>query len=88
MKVPPLIIYLLFGSVFQADSPTEKDPLEASLFLLRQLPPHSTEANLERLVKLRPELEAELRNAVDVPAKVVQGEFLACDYNREGDLYR
>jgi len=66
---------------------------DASLELLRSLPPHQTEANLDRLVRQQPELEAELRNAVDVPCKVMlcpkaQREFLACEYNRAGDAYR
>lgn len=48
---------------------------------------------MERLITLRPECEADLRNAVDVPSKVIvcpktKQEFLACDYNRVGDAYR
>lgn len=61
--------------------------------LLRHLPPENTEANLKLLVKAVPELEADLRNAVDVPCRVVvcpttSREFLACDYNRVEDAYR
>jgi capping protein beta len=48
---------------------------------------------MERLISLRPEYGTDLRNAIDVPSKVIvcpntKQEFLACDYNRIGDAYR
>lgn len=71
----------------------EDNKFNACLDLLRHLPPHQTEENLERLVQLQPELEADLRNAVDVPCRILvcpqsNREFLACDYNRVSDFYR
>src|SRR5690349_12594543 len=67
--------------------------MEACLSLLRKLPPQNVARNLDHLVALQPALEAELRNAVDLPCRVLlcpeaSREFLACDYNREGALYR
>lgn len=57
------------------------------------LPPQNVQENLDRFVALRPDLEDDLRNAVDVPCKVLlckeaSREFLACEYNREGVFYR
>lgn len=67
--------------------------LEASLDLLRRLPPQRVEENLLSLVQLIPEHTDKLLNTVDVPAKVrvcpvTFREYLCCDYNRDGDSYR
>lgn len=69
--------------------------LEACISIIKGLPPTNTVDNLDRLVNLKPELEAELRNAIDVPSKVLvcnqtSREFLATDYNYnpETKLYR
>jgi capping protein beta len=65
-------------------------PLEAALDLLRRLPPQNVESNLSALLTLLPDYRAPLLKTVDVPARIVgeQHEFIACDYNREGESYR
>lgn len=68
-------------------------PLEAALDLLRRLPPHRIEENLNSLIKLLPQYADTLRSTVDVPAKVcvcrkTSREYLICEYNRDGDSYR
>lgn len=67
--------------------------LEAALDLLRRLPPQNIEENLLRLIQLLPGYTPALLNTVDIPTKVhvcptSQQEYLACDYNRDGDSYR
>lgn len=72
------------------------DPLASALDLLRRLPPSKISSNLETLINLCPELAEELISSVDQPSLVKtdntkQGagrEYLACDYNRDGDSYR
>ena len=70
------------------------DALEASLDLLRRLPPSKVSQNLDLLQSLLPEdVTTELLSSVDVPlatrtcAKTGR-EYLLCDYNRDGDSYR
>lgn len=67
--------------------------LEAALDLLRRLPPQSIEENLLSLLQLLPNQAAQLLNTVDIPTKVkvcptTSREYLACDYNRDGDSFR
>lgn len=67
--------------------------VEAALDLLRRLPPQNIEQNLVALARLLPQYTPELLNTVDVPSKVrictqSSREYLACDYNRDGDSYR
>lgn len=67
--------------------------VEAALDLLRRLPPQNVEENLVALLRLLPAHTAELLNTVDVPTKVhlcslSNREYIACDYNRDGDSYR
>jgi capping protein beta len=70
------------------------DPLTLSLDLLRRLPPHRINENLETLITLCPSLAEELISSVDQPSVVKvdgsaqQREYLCCDYNRDGDSYR
>lgn len=68
--------------------------LDASLDLLRRLPPSKTSHHLSLLQSLLPEdVTAELIQSVDQPlltktdAKTGR-EYLLCDYNRDGDSYR
>ena len=68
--------------------------LDASLDLLRRLPPSKTSHNLQLLQSLLPEeVTAELLQSIDQPlltricAKTGR-EYLLCDYNRDGDSYR
>lgn len=67
--------------------------LEAALDLLRRLPPQAVEENLLGLLQLLPGQAAQLLNTVDTPSKIricptTSREYLACDYNRDGDSFR
>lgn len=67
--------------------------LEAALDLLRRLPPQAVEENLLSLLQLLPGQAAQLLNTVDTPSKIricptTSREYLACDYNRDGDSFR
>lgn len=72
------------------------DPLSLSLDLLRRLPPSNISRNLDLLVNLCPALADDLYSSVDQPLRIridhsKQGagrEYLACDYNRDGDSWR
>lgn len=67
--------------------------LDASLDLLRRLPPFKIKQNLAKILQLSPSLTEELLSAVDQPLQVAVckksgKEFLLCDYNRDGVAYR
>src|SRR5438552_16210026 len=68
--------------------------LDASLDLLRRLPPSKTAHNLTLLQSLLPEdITAELLQSIDQPLATrtctkTGREYLLCDYNRDGDSYR
>src|SRR6202035_2033206 len=68
--------------------------LDASLDLLRRLPPSKTSHNLDLLQSLLPEdVTAELLQSIDQPlstrtCKKSGRDYLLCDYNRDGDSYR
>ncbi|POY74734.1 hypothetical protein BMF94_2210 [Rhodotorula taiwanensis] len=69
------------------------DPLTASLDLLRRLPPQQVAQNLSLLSDtVLPDFADDLLSSVDQPlqVKVDSGsrDYLACDYNRDGDSYR
>lgn len=70
------------------------DSLSLSLDLIRRLPPTAISNNLDLLVSLCPSLADDLYSSVDQPLKIrvdakSQGrEYLACDYNRDGDSWR
>jgi len=60
---------------------------------MRRMPPADVEDNVNRLIDLKPELEEELYQRVDLPLQVRQDEktgnsFIESDYNRDGDSYR
>ncbi len=72
-------------------------PLDVALDLLRRLPPSQILANLSTLVRLFPHLADDLYSSVDQPLAIrvdadpTHGkgrEYLACDYNRDGDSWR
>lgn len=80
-----------------AQAPTAEEgrvgALEAALDLLRRLPPQAVEENLLSLLQLLPGQAAQLLNTVDTPSKIrvcptTNREYLACDYNRDGDSFR
>lgn len=70
--------------------------LRQALDLLRRLPPSSVSSNLELIADVCPDIADELFSSVDQPLRVridstPQGagrEYLACDYNRDGDSWR
>src|SRR5271155_679628 len=68
--------------------------LDASLDLLRRLPPSKTSHNLQLLQSLLPEeVAADLLQSIDQPLSTrkcakIGREYLLCDYNRDGDSYR
>ncbi|KAI9503903.1 F-actin-capping protein subunit beta [Coemansia spiralis] len=67
--------------------------MDCALDLMRRLPPQNVEENLVTLLEIMPELTEDLLSAVDQPLKLRQDakegkEYLACDYNRDGDSYR
>jgi len=69
------------------------EALTASLSLLRRLPPHKVEQNVNGLLNLIPEETDELLQRVDQPLQVIVDastgrQFLQCDYNRDGDSFR
>lgn len=63
------------------------------LDLMRRLPPIHVEENVASLVAMCPDYADDLLGSVDQPLKVMTDratgkEYLACDYNRDGDSYR
>ncbi|KZT02616.1 F-actin capping protein beta subunit [Laetiporus sulphureus 93-53] len=69
------------------------DRVDSMLDLMRRLPPMQVEENVASLVAMCPGYADELLGSVDQPLKVMTDratgkEYLACDYNRDGDSYR
>ncbi|TKR96591.1 hypothetical protein L596_010591 [Steinernema carpocapsae] len=66
--------------------------LDASLDLMRRLPPQNCEQHLKDLVRLSPHLCEDLLSSIDQPLKVARDKtgkaYLLCDYNRDQDSYR
>lgn len=55
--------------------------------------PRLVEKVVHALINIRPDLSEELLQCVDIPLKVKAdtisgGEFIICDFNRDGDSYR
>ena len=71
----------------------DRDLLDSMLDLMRRLPPTHVEENVSALVSICPDYADDLLGSVDQPLKVLVDkatgkEFLACDYNRDGESYR
>lgn len=69
------------------------DVIESMLDLMRRLPPTRTKENVTALVDICPDESDELLQSVDVPLEIMVDhatgrEYLACDYNRDGESYR
>lgn len=69
------------------------DLVESMLDLMRRLPPTKVEENVQALVGMCPDYADDLLGSVDQPLKVLTDratgkEYLACDYNRDGESYR
>lgn len=69
------------------------DLVDSMLDLMRRLPPTQVEENVASLVAMCPDYADDLLGSVDQPLKVLTDratgrEYLACDYNRDGESYR
>jgi len=69
------------------------DLVDSMLDLMRRLPPTHVEENVSALVQMCPDYADDLLGSVDQPLKVMTDkstgkEYLACDYNRDGESYR
>ncbi|KAI0058655.1 F-actin capping protein beta subunit [Artomyces pyxidatus] len=67
--------------------------VDSMLDLLRRLPPTKIEDNVSALVQISPDYADDLLGNVDQPLKLkvdkaTGKEYLACDYNRDGESYR
>ncbi|KAF7791669.1 hypothetical protein EIP86_002692 [Pleurotus ostreatoroseus] len=71
----------------------DRDLVDSMLDLMRRLPPTHVEENVAALVGMCPDDADDLLGSVDQPLKVLVDratgrEYLACDYNRDGESYR
>ncbi|GJJ08372.1 hypothetical protein Clacol_002586 [Clathrus columnatus] len=69
------------------------DLLDSMLDLMRRLPPINVEDNVNSLISICPDYADDLLGSVDQPLKLKTDratgkDYLACDYNRDGDSYR
>jgi len=69
------------------------DIVDSMLDLMRRLPPTRTEENVETLINICPDYADDLLGSVDQPLQlktdnITGRDYLACDYNRDGDSYR
>ncbi|KAJ7261788.1 F-actin capping protein beta subunit [Mycena haematopus] len=69
------------------------DLVDSMLDLMRRLPPTRTEENVTALIGICPEYADDLLASVDQPLnlrtdRATGKEYLACDYNRDGESYR
>jgi hypothetical protein len=69
------------------------DLVDSMLDLMRRLPPTRTEENVTALIGICPDYADDLLGSVDQPLKLrtdraTGKEYLACDYNRDGESYR
>ncbi|KIL57125.1 hypothetical protein M378DRAFT_88304 [Amanita muscaria Koide BX008] len=69
------------------------DLVDSMLDLMRRLPPTRTEENVAALLNICPDYADDLLGSVDQPLQLKTDlatgrEYLACDYNRDGESYR
>ncbi|KAK1222873.1 F-actin-capping protein subunit beta [Marasmius sp. AFHP31] len=69
------------------------DIVDSMLDLMRRLPPTRTEENVAALIGICPDYAEDLLGSVDQPLQLkldrtTGREYLACDYNRDGESYR
>ncbi|KAE9402886.1 F-actin capping protein [Gymnopus androsaceus JB14] len=69
------------------------DLVDSMLDLMRRLPPTRTEENVAALIRICPDYADDLLGSVDQPLQLKTDratgkEYLACDYNRDGESYR
>ncbi|KAH0833060.1 F-actin capping protein [Lanmaoa asiatica] len=81
------------GRVLGKELDKEDPTMDSMLDLMRRLPPTRVEENINSLIRICPDYADDLLGSVDQPLKVLTDratgrEYLACDYNRDGDSYR
>ena len=91
--VSPLHPQLRLTATTPANPPKMTDLLDSMLDLMRRLPPTNVEENVTSLVSICPEYADDLLGSVDQPLRIMADratgkEYLACDYNRDGESYR
>ncbi|KAG6857414.1 hypothetical protein H0H87_004776 [Tephrocybe sp. NHM501043] len=69
------------------------DVLDSMLDLMRRLPPTRTEENVSALIQIAPDYADDFLGSVDQPLQIKTDratgrDYLACDYNRDGESYR
>lgn len=69
------------------------DLVDSMLDLMRRLPPTRTEKNVAALIGICPDYADDLLGSVDQPLQLrtdgaTGRDYLACDYNRDGESYR
>ncbi|KAL0955047.1 hypothetical protein HGRIS_003965 [Hohenbuehelia grisea] len=69
------------------------DIVDSMLDLMRRMPPPQTEENVATLIDICPDYADDLLGSVDQPLRLMTDratgrDYLACDYNRDGDSYR
>jgi capping protein beta len=67
--------------------------VDSMLDLMRRLPPTRTEENVNALIAICPDYADDLLGSVDQPLQLKTDratgrDYLACDYNRDGESYR
>ncbi|THH08592.1 hypothetical protein EW145_g2598 [Phellinidium pouzarii] len=80
-------------SAFTTSGTIMTDLLDSMLDLMRRLPPTNVEENVAALVSICPDYADDLLGSVDQPLRLMVDrstgrEYLACDYNRDGESYR
>jgi len=78
---------------FHSLDPTMAELVDSMLDLMRRLPPTRMEENVNALITICPEYADDLLGSVDQPLQLKTDhatgrEYLACDYNRDGESYR
>lgn len=69
------------------------DVVDSMLDLMRRMPPTRTEENVSALIGICPDYADDLLGSVDQPLQLKTDratgrDYLACDYNRDGESYR
>ena len=69
------------------------DLVDIMLDLMRRLPPANVQENVTDLVRICPDYADDLLGSIDQPLQLrvdraTGKEYLACDYNRDGESYR
>jgi capping protein beta len=92
MTIEPLlqVAFLTLTTILPA---TMTDLVDSMLDLMRRLPPTRVEENVAALVGICPDYADDLLGSVDQPLQLrtdraTGREYLACDYNRDGESYR